>query len=439
MNISNIRLGSPPFEITGARTFSKGVLNEDIATSAPVLITAYLATKTAAQDYNPSGAGYSCDLSYDGSFLAIGHDGTSAPAKLVTYKWSAVNSRYERTANPNTAPTGRPGAVAMSSDGAFLAVAHATAPYLSTYKWVEANNRYEITTAPDTLPTHTAVGCSMSSNGLFLAVSHLWTGYLITYKWVEANNRYEATTPPDKLPTTVAYGSSMSSDGTFLAVANNATSGTYAKLITYKWVEANDRYEVTTAASPLPSGHGRDCALSADGSRLIVAHLGTTTSPGFISYEWSEANNRYEQTAVADVSPNGGCMSCGMSSDGSLIVVGNLGTTPAVGLCSYVWSETNNRYEVTAPPDIAPNGGKSVAISGNGLKIASTQTLTPYMSTYILPTSETYTIYPLTNPHYDVTTQDTAFGYMMESGLTGETKKVKAVFWRTNRFQGDLD
>lgn len=195
-------------------------------------------------------------MSSDGEFLAVAQYTT--PTSLLTFRWNGTANRYEKTADPDTFPSDRSKGVALSSDGAFLAVGHlggSTAPkYLITYKWNESNNRYEKTADPDVAPTGYASGVGMSSDGRFLAVAVNNVG-VISYKWNESNNRYEKTAAPSSYPNAQGSGIAMSFDGQFLALSHASTSPT-SYLTTYKWNSTADRYERTNAQDTNPSGGG---------------------------------------------------------------------------------------------------------------------------------------------------------------------------------------
>ena len=364
-------------EISGALTRDVK-LGETLSAGAAIDVignvwgTAY--EKTANPDTAPGSIGKGAAMSADGMYLAVGY-GTTAPY-LITYKWSEANNRYEKTANPDTAPSGAEGDPAMSADGMYLAVAHdgTTAPSrLITYKWSEANNRYEKTANPDTAPSGGGLCAAMSADGMYLAVGYGTTSpYLITYKWSEANNRYEKTANPDTAPSGEGRGAAMSADGMYLAVSHSA-SGAPAYLITYKWSEANNRYEKTANPDTAPSGNSWGSpAMSADGMYLAVAHGGTTAPSRLITYKWSEANNRYEKTANPDTVPSGGGAGAAMSADGMYLAVVHDGTTAPSRLITYKWSEANNRYEKMTNPDIAPTsaGYSTPAMSADGTFLA---------------------------------------------------------------------
>ncbi len=331
--------------------------------------------KTNDVDIMPSSYGTSCAMSADGQFLAVGIYGG-----FVTYKWSAINSRYEKTNSPDIVDfSSGVYACAMSADGHFLFVA---SRYGRSYKWSEANNRYEKTANPTYNPTGYTYGASMSADGQFLAAPNGNSPYLYTFKWSEANNRYETTNNPDIAP---GGGKScaMSADGQFLAAAANSA---LPYLSTFKWSEANNRYEKTNNPDVDPGG-GNACAMSADGQFLAVGHLNASSSPAYLTtYKWSEANNRYEKTNNPDFAPSGAVSGVGISADGTYLVASHAGTVPPAGFVTYKWSVENARYERAGFPDVAPPRTPSgnIGMSSDGVYCAVAFDIPSYLITYKL-------------------------------------------------------
>lgn len=237
---------------------------------------------------------------------------------------------------------------AMSSDGSLMVVARNDASRLTSYKWSSTNNRYEATAAPDALPSGAGRIFAMSNDGAFLAFVHtggVAPARLATYKWSEANNRYELTANSNAV-LAATYDCSMTADGSKLAVAHNDTS--YKYVYTYKWSSANNRYEKTADIYPTPTSlPGRGCSLSADGTRLVRGKL----TGIFETYLWSEANNRYEKTT--DPVSAGNSYGIRMSKDGNFVV-----TTDSYDnafLRAHKWSAENGRYELLPAIKFQPN------------------------------------------------------------------------------------
>ena len=320
-------------------------------------------------------------MSADGQFLAVG-----TRYNFRSYKWSEENNRYERTNNPSIESfSERAYACAMSADGQLLVVGSNT---LRSYKWSEANNRYEVTGIPTVIPGHSTVWAAMSADGQFLAAIGYRSPYLFTYKWSEANNRYEKAINPDIMPSAATYSCAMSADGQLLAIGHSIT-GAPAYLTTYKWSEANNRYEKTNNPDFAPSGNGYSCAMSADGQFLAVGH-NSSSSPAYLTtYKWSEENNRYERTNNPDIAPSGVVRSIGISADGAYLVATHEGIVSPATFVTYKWSVENARYEQMNFPDVAPSdpsyGNMGISSDGKYCAVAYASTNSSrYLITYKL-------------------------------------------------------
>jgi 6-phosphogluconolactonase (cycloisomerase 2 family) len=264
---------------------------------------------TANPDAVPSGGAQGAAMSADGMYLAVTHSGAAAPgapAYLITYKWNGANNRYEQTAAPNIAPSGTGSEMAMSADGMYLAVTHfgtAGIPRLITYKWSEANNRYQATAAPDTDPGSNCSAVAMSPDGSYLVIGKSGTPNLICYTWVSGNNRYESTTAPDTLPLDTVYALAISSDASTLVAAG--VTSVYNNLSTYKWDSADGRYEITSTPETAPiSDSYQGALLSSDGTYLVLSMTSRTGAINAFVCKWVNANNRYERHSNFDINPS---------------------------------------------------------------------------------------------------------------------------------------
>ncbi len=377
---------------------------------------------TSAPDNNPGANGLSAVMSADGQYLAVPF---FASPYLITYKWSELNNRYEKTTVQDVNPVGNSYGCAMSTDGQYLAVAHISSPYLTTYKWNELNNRYEKTAVQDVSPTGHSYAAAMSTDGQRLTVAHITSPYFTSYNWSEANNRYETTVAQNSNPAGAGIGAALSNDGTYLAIA--CTPSPYLK--TYKWSALNSRYEATSAPDADPTGEGRGAAMSADGQYLAITHY---SSPYLTTYKWSELNGRYEKTAMQDTNPTGNAYGATMTGDGQYLAVAH-DTLPY--LTSYKWSSANNRYEKTAVQDVNPPGnGRGVAVSADGSFLAATSLTSTYLRTYKIATTEIFKpAIPLTSGagYTSIPFNARMIGALLESGSASDTVDF-AQIWRRN-------
>jgi len=248
------------------------------------------ASITTAPDTAPTGSGIRCSLSKDGRYLAVTHTGTSSPAYLVTYKWSSVNLRYEKTNNPDTLPDALCRSVALSRYGDYLAIECSGTKRLMTYKWSVSNLRYELTSDVDTMPTSDPFQIIMSYDGANIGIVYDTLETPLYYGWDLGTNRYLLLSEPpsDEFSVYMAeqaalIKSDMTFDGAFKAVVNDLEDGN-PRLLTYLWNDGTSEFELTELADTMPSGKPMDVSMSMDGKYMAVVHQGATGTPYLVTY-----------------------------------------------------------------------------------------------------------------------------------------------------------
>lgn len=250
-------------------------------------------TIDAAPNVAPTGSGIRCAMSKDGKYLAVTHAGTSTPAYLVTYKWNAGNNRYEKTNNPDVAPSSVCRNVAISRYGDYLAVEYGGASnpaYLITYKWSVTNLRYEKTANVDVAPTSNNFEIVMDYDGINLAIVMDDLSSINYYLWSVANNRYEKqlASPSETFDAYILNElslrtSDMTFNGTYKA-ETNAGVDELPRLVTYLWNETTEVYDVLPVPLDMPSGVTMDVSMSMDGRHMAVVHQGATGIPYLVTY-----------------------------------------------------------------------------------------------------------------------------------------------------------
>jgi len=103
--------------------------------------------------------------------------------------------------------------------GTYLAVAHATSPYITIYK--RSGDTFTKLADPATLPPNTGWGCAFDPTGTYLAVAHSDSPYITVYK--RSGDRFTKVANPATLPTGAGYGCAFDPTGTYLAVAHSGS------------------------------------------------------------------------------------------------------------------------------------------------------------------------------------------------------------------------
>jgi hypothetical protein len=419
-------------------------LSNDIVAGDPVYVTSASVFKTADLDTFPTGIAIRTPaMSADGMYLAVPHNGTTGARKLITYKWDSVDARYEVTANPDVAPSGSAAnSAVMSADGTYLAVSHngTTAPaYLTTYKWNSGNNRYEQTAAPDTAPSGYANVMAMSADGVYLAVAHsgtTGTPYLITYKWDSGDNRYEATADMAVPPSSTCNAVAMSQNGSYLVTTHSSTP----RVRCYAFDSGNNRYSPTTAPDTIPTETPYAVAISSDSTTLVLGGSMSSSYANFYTYKWDAADGRYEATTEPEKAPfSNAIQGAVLSSDGTYLIISMTGGQNAINAFVFKFNAANNRYERHSNFDLNP----SISLSSPSYLAASSDlsyvamTSTNKFFTYKQDISKIqYSIFKANNPCvYDYTLAGT--GYATETDIAGNQIDVRMLWWQ-NYMEGDF-
>jgi hypothetical protein len=86
----------------------------------------------------------------------------------------------DKLPNPADLPASTGNAVAFSSDGTYMAVAHPTTPFITIYK--RSGDTFTKLADPSSLPASTGQGVAFSSDGTYMAVAHSTTPFITIYK-----------------------------------------------------------------------------------------------------------------------------------------------------------------------------------------------------------------------------------------------------------------
>lgn len=169
----------------------------------------------------------------------------------------------------DTAPTGIANGIAFGSQGLqnYLAIAHATTPFVSMYLQTASGVKQA---NPATLPTGTGNDVAFSGNGGYLAVAHATSPFLSIY--TNSGGTLTKVANPATLPLADGKGVSFSSDGVYLAVA---TASTTEPLVVYK--QSAGVFTKLTLPTINGMNGGQSCSFSSDGVYLAVTGTSSNT------------------------------------------------------------------------------------------------------------------------------------------------------------------
>lgn len=176
------------------------------------------------------------------------------------------------------------------------------------------------------------------------------------YLWNESNTRYELIASYSVGYYALRNGMAMSPDGQFCAIAKDGYN-----LYAYKRNAVTDVWEaLATPTSPLSGAV--TSAFSEDGSRFVYCLNDNMYTFNWVGNEYVAANAPDTQF-LADTT----CLA--MSYDGGTLVAGFNISDGATTLKSYKWNAGNNRYEITAAPDILGSTTLQISLASDGTRL----------------------------------------------------------------------
>ena len=87
---------------------------------------------------------------------------------------------FKKLPNPASLPPNTGFDTAFSPDGAYLAVAHGSSPYITIYK--RSGDTFTKLPDPASLPAGTGYGTAFSPDGTYLSVTHDSSPFITIYK-----------------------------------------------------------------------------------------------------------------------------------------------------------------------------------------------------------------------------------------------------------------
>jgi hypothetical protein len=251
----------------------------------------------------------------------------------------------------------------FSPNSEFLAVAHATSPYISIYQ--RNANKFVKLSNPATLPTNDAYGCSWSPNGEFLAVAHAVSPFVTIYQ--RSGTTFTKLANPATLPTGVGTGCSWSSNGEILVVSH--TTSPYITI----YQRSGTTFTKLSDPATLPTGNGKTCTFSPNSEFLAVGH---TTTPYITIYQRS--GTTFTKLANPATLPTGDVEGCSWTPNGELLtLVGSSFFYPV----SYQRSGT---IFTSINSSLNPTNCRMARFSPNGRIICLASGTSPYLSvTYV--------------------------------------------------------
>jgi len=250
-----------------------------------------------------------------------------------------------------------------SEQRTYLAVGHATTPYITIYK--RSGDTFTKLANPATLPPNVGYGTAFSPDGTYLAVSHTTTPFITIYK--RSGDTFTKVADPATLPAGTGNGTAFSPDGTYLAVSHNNSPF----ITIYK--RSGDTFTKVANPATLPAGTGRGTAFSPDGTYLAVSH---NNSPFITIYKRS--GDTFTKLANPATLPAGTGLGTAFSPDGTYLAVSH-NNSPFIT----IYKRSGDTFtKLTNPATLPTSNGNGTAFSPDGTYLAVGHEVTPFVTIY---------------------------------------------------------
>lgn len=328
----------------------------------------------------PTGNGFAVDLSNDSYYMAVAH--ATSPYVSIYYQNFTDMYNYTKLDNPATLPAGVGGGVAISNDTQYLAVGHTTTPFITIYyrNPSHISNWTKLPSNPLILPTGNGANVSFSPDGNYLAVAHTTAPYIsVYYKNLSFNGNWTKLPNMTTLPTGNGIGVAFSNNSQFMAVSHMTSP--YVSIYRYNSSDLSNWTKLTNPLT-LPTGVGNGVAFSRNISFLAVGHV---TSPYVTIYKYNASFiGNWTKLTNPVALPAGVGQGVGFSPNNSFLSVAHT-TSPYVTIYRLNTSYASNFTKLPSNPLRLPSGvGAGVVFNTTNNTMIVAHTTFPYISIYDL-------------------------------------------------------
>lgn len=325
----------------------------------------------------PANNGINTEYSPNGNYLAVVH----ATSPFLTV-YSISGTTYTKLADPATLPGGTATAVCWSADSTKLAVnmAGATSPNVRFYS-VSGSSITLITQPAQALNGDAAGSCSFYGSDR-VVMGTITTPFITVYDW-DGDNYERTSITIGTPPTSTVNGIDWSTDGV-LALAH--TGSPYVSIYT---VSGTTFTKLTNPAS-LPASDGNGANWNPTGDYLAISH---NSNP--IVTVYYRSGTTYTKLADPATLPTGdssdGCWSPG----GTILAIAH-GTTPFVTIYEKTGTGASailTKY--TNPSTLPASTGTDCSWKNDGSHLAVAHVTTPFITIYEVSPSAGITNFPL--------------------------------------------
>ena len=301
-------------------------------------------------------------------FVVLGH--ASNPPYVAAYPFSTNGGFGTKISDPSTTPAGIGNGVNFSSDGRYVAVAHAITPFISTYPWSTSGFGSKFSD-PATLPTSTGDSVDFTDAVDAIAVGHATSPFLTVYPWSSSGYGTKFSNPAS-LPPGECNGVDIS--GGYLTAASTTTP----YIVVYPFSSSTGFGVKYSNPGTLPSGAGNGIRFSNQRNYIALAH----STDGISAYPWSDLGYGTKYTNPVQ-GPSGAGNGVDFSPSGDAVFLVNADNSGAKKYAiAYPWSSSGfgSYYTSVWIGSLLPNTGNSVKFHPDGNYVFAAHTGSPYIS-----------------------------------------------------------
>lgn len=328
----------------------------DLAALLPIQ---YPSSKMLDANSQPSHQVQSVAVTSDGAFMAIAIPSSSTTLRV--YKRTQPDRFTSVTVNSQ--PPSSAYGLAFSPDGQYLAVACGGAPYLVVYK--RSLDNYNLLSNPPQ-PSNQAFAAAFSANGAYLAIAlHNLGGRLALYS--RSGDSFtklpDPALPPEGM---TSHSVAFSPDGTYLAL------GTSSGQFVYLYKRNGSAFTMLAALDFPPTNGARGIAFSPDGNHLAVA----ADSNGVLVYKRN--GDAFAKLSGGPVAPSGfSAQSVSYSPNGEFLAAGGLSNTFLL-----MFRRNGDAYSRVPTPTPTPDVAVYSVAFGDSLTLSVGHYNAPYVTSY---------------------------------------------------------
>ncbi len=295
-------------------------------------------------------------------FVAVGH---ATSPYISMYRWSDGGGFGEKLANPSTLFTGTANSIAFSPNGKAIAIAFANNPGFTAYQWSTAG--FGTKYSDPSVSISQGGGISFTRNGDKVITAGGSTPTVTVYNWSDSTG----------FGTTQALNAGIGAigNGVDCSPANNnyvAVSAAVNLLYAYDLsTTPGTRYTTTTLGT---SAIGRGTAFNPTGDAIACAH---DVSPYVSVFPWSSSGFGTKYANPASL-PSGNCNDVVFNNAGTVLAAA-VAVSPYVE--AYAWS-AGFGSKFSNPSTLPTGAGSGIDFSPSDNAIAVAHSTSPYVTAY---------------------------------------------------------